>query len=300
MAYAGNSHVLLYGGDGFQVFDDTWAFDVVDATWTQESPATSPGRRSQHAMAYAGLDRVLLFGGIGDSARRFTDTWLHDRSDNTWTRVATGGPTNRSVTEMAYIGSDKVLLYGGRVDGSSQYNHETWVFDVSDRVWTRVKYNSLPGSRTGHAMAWLGGDRVVLYGGRTGSSYTATDPDTYVFDLGDTSWTQLNTANEPPIGTVGAEMEYAGNNIAILVTYGGSGSNLSHETWKFISASSTWARVADESAGAVPSGRQHFGLGMSSSQRSRPLVLFGGKEDGLLLRGDTWTYGPRPHGGVSP
>ena len=53
--------------------------------WIQESPATSPSARSDHAMAYdAGHGQTVLFGG-GDSTGDFLgDTWVWDGT--TWTQ----------------------------------------------------------------------------------------------------------------------------------------------------------------------------------------------------------------------
>jgi N-acetylneuraminic acid mutarotase len=86
MATLGNK-VVLFGGccdtgetGESTFFGDTWEWDGV--TWTQKQPASSPERRSDHAMAAVG-SRVVLFGGWGD--RRFlSDTWEWDGM--TWTQ----------------------------------------------------------------------------------------------------------------------------------------------------------------------------------------------------------------------
>ena len=137
MAYIGDDKVLLFGGvDGFfSLFDDTWVYDLSDNAWTQKSPTTKPTARSDHAMAYMGGDKVLLFGGYDGS---FDDeTWVYDLSDNAWAQKSpTAKPSARISHGMASIGDDKVLLFGG-YDGS--FVDETWVYSAGTIICPLAK-----------------------------------------------------------------------------------------------------------------------------------------------------------------
>jgi hypothetical protein len=103
----------MFGGNGSQVFGDTWTWDGV--TWTQQHPLASPPARTDAAMAYdAARQQVVLFAGLdSDQLVRLDDTWTWDGS--TWTRQAPPyRPSNRYRHAMAYdAGRRQVVLFGG-------------------------------------------------------------------------------------------------------------------------------------------------------------------------------------------
>ena len=78
---------------------------------------------------------------------------------------------------MASLGGDQVLLFGGY---GGSLNGDTWVYDFSANTWTNQSLVSSraqrvdaagPSARYGHAMASLGGDQVLLFGGYDDTSY---------------------------------------------------------------------------------------------------------------------------------
>ncbi|MBM3131106.1 MAG: hypothetical protein FJ009_21085 [Chloroflexi bacterium] len=134
-------------------------------TWTQKTTASAPGDRSNHAMAYIGTGKALLFGG-NDWGGGDDETWVYDLSANTWTQMSPVGGTKPSARwrhAMAYIGDDQVLLFGGW-NGSGFFD-DTWVYDLSDNTWTNQNPVTKPSARRYHAMAYLGNAWVVLFGG---------------------------------------------------------------------------------------------------------------------------------------
>ena len=158
--------------------------------WTLKSPATKPSGRYYHAMASHGGDQVLFFGGLDGPF--YDDTWVYDLSDNTWTlKSPATKPSARVYHAMASLGGDQVLLFGGLVSGSGR-NDETWVYDLSDNTWTLKSPATKPSARLRHAMASLGGDQVLLFGGFDDSS----DDETWVYDLSDNTWTLKSPATQ--------------------------------------------------------------------------------------------------------
>jgi hypothetical protein len=75
---AASGQVVLYGGIGEDCqcdLNDTWVWNGTN--WTQESPATSPPARDEHAMAYdAAQGVVVLFGGDQNGGCCYNDTWV--------------------------------------------------------------------------------------------------------------------------------------------------------------------------------------------------------------------------------
>jgi Galactose oxidase, central domain len=144
-----------------------------DGAWTNQAPALPPARW-YHVMASLGGDQVLLFGGA-TSGGRSDDTRVYDLSANTWTNMAlvssrsaaewtAASPSARALHAMASLGGDQVLLFGGW-DDPGGYDGDTWVYDLSANTWTNMAPAAAPSARFRHAMVYLGGDQVLLFGG---------------------------------------------------------------------------------------------------------------------------------------
>jgi len=81
-----------------------------------------------------------------------------------------------------------VLLFGGSGGG---LDGDTWVYDLSANTWTNQAPAASPSARFHHAMASLGGEQVLLFGGAPSSS------DTWVYDLSANTWTNQAPAASP-------------------------------------------------------------------------------------------------------
>ena len=81
--------VILFGGVAGrqeEPLGDTWAYDYDTNTWTGLSPATAPGPRAWHAMAYdPGAGVIVLFGGGRTRDEATAETWLFDPQGGSWT-----------------------------------------------------------------------------------------------------------------------------------------------------------------------------------------------------------------------
>jgi hypothetical protein len=136
--------VLMFGGVGTSGgLGDTWTWDGVTKTWTQQFPAASPSPR-RTALAYDDMNRtVVLFGG-DNGCPAFTDTWTWNGS--TWAQhFPTSFPSARSTPEMAYddeLGA--VVLFGG-YGGPGDNLNDTWIWNGEN--WAELHpANAPPGS----------------------------------------------------------------------------------------------------------------------------------------------------------
>jgi len=122
----------------------------------------------------------------------------------TWTEQSPAShPSARYFHAMAYVGADKVLLFGGYTPGegggeATVLPAETWVYDVSDDTWTLMSPATEPPARAFHAMAHIGDDQALLFGGDTDDDdeYDSLLSDTWVYDLSENTWTQKS--EDPP------------------------------------------------------------------------------------------------------
>ena len=77
----GDDKVVLFGGSGSQLQNDTWVYDLSDNTWVERTPLNptpnnNPYKRYWHGMASISTDdKVMLFGGKSGGTI-FNDTWI--------------------------------------------------------------------------------------------------------------------------------------------------------------------------------------------------------------------------------
>ena len=217
MAYIGDNKVLLFGGnssvvDQFLDLDDTWLYDLSNDTWTQKNPFSKPSARSEHSMAYIGDDKVMLYGGGS------TETWIYDLSDNTWTqKVHTTKPATIYGSAAAYIGGDQVVLFGG-IDGNWEVISNTWLYSLTNDAWTQLSPTTQPPARVHPAMAFLGGDQALLYGGYDYSSRFIND--TWVYDVSDNTWNLRSTTGNPGIILSDAMANVGENKVVLFRGFG--------------------------------------------------------------------------------
>jgi hypothetical protein len=177
--------VVIFGGVSFPSNNETWVYDLSANKWTDNTPVNptptnNPSRRHLAGMAPVwGTDKVVMFGGGLYTAPLYSnETWLYDLGSNTWTEIAPMGssiPSARRACKMASIwGTDQIIMFGGLSDIGTGYLNDTWVFDLSEQLWTEkfpINPENKPCMRSQYAMATVNGtDKVVLFGGRASSS----------------------------------------------------------------------------------------------------------------------------------
>ena len=171
MAYDPDERVsVLFGGSSMTTaLADTWKYDAGANAWTKLGPATSPGPRSLHAMAYdRASHRFVLFGGTDGSY--LGDTWTLNLTENAWKNETPAySPPARTGHSMVYDQSrGLVVLFGGRNGGG--YLNDTWAYDTVKNAWTQITTTVAPGARGMLSAAY---DRAhnltVVFGGTNGS-----------------------------------------------------------------------------------------------------------------------------------
>lgn len=76
--YYSGGNILIFGGLNTTAMNDMWKFKMGSNSWEQiTAPGNAPGARWGHAGVYiAAQDRMIIFGGEGDSLYR--DTWQYN------------------------------------------------------------------------------------------------------------------------------------------------------------------------------------------------------------------------------
>jgi hypothetical protein len=190
--------VVTCGGASTFEFDGT--------AWTTLTPKNNPPERRFAALAYdENLKKTVFFGGF-DGTNFRNDTWTWDGTN--WTEVKKNKPPNRSLMAVWYDPlQKKTILYGGlgraSIDERITRYSDMYAFDGTG--WKKLTVSTTPGERFGTQFAVdPRSGKLVLFGGLRSLLDTATDVrsqfygnDTWIWDGGASTWTQVTTAAAP-------------------------------------------------------------------------------------------------------
>ena len=294
----GNGKVLLFGGwDGNQVFKNTWIFDENIKDWSQiinTDTTTSPKPRGGHAIASTGEGKILLYGGKNKEDRyHYGDSWCFDISTKEWTRISTTkSPKPRAFHAMSLLGSRDLLMFGG--DDQSQSFADSWLFVSSTKQWIQIETTSAksPTARVGHAIASLGNNSVLMFGG-----YASNQPisESWIFKKSTKEWIQIDNS---PIKTSINKLPPArySHSLASLregnvLMYGGvDRSQTFSDTWVFNNNNKNrWTQIRNITP-LTKSAKSRFSHAIASIKGQA--LMFGGLDENLQLLNDTWIFVP--------
>lgn len=180
------------------VADGALGADILVGLWRALPPAGQPPLLAGSCVAHDAIRGVtVVFGGSEQIPPAATDTEPHYRrvedvwelSGTSWsTHHADLRPEPRSGCKMAYDGArGRVVMFGGNTSTEAGWERDlddTWAWDGAS--WTEIVPAVRPLRRAGAALVYDSArDRVVLFGGATGSS-----PVTYLKD----TWELVNGA----------------------------------------------------------------------------------------------------------
>jgi hypothetical protein len=274
MAFDVRNHaIVMFGGSNNNdpPFSDTWLWN--GTTWTQQS-TNPPPARTNAGMAYDfATGNVLMFGGGHIGGVTLGDTWAWNGDSQVWNQQFPGvSPGLRG--SPALVGDPdrgRIVMWGGADTGNGPIGcgtgdcRDTWEWDGTN--WVRVAVIGPPPRRS-HAMAFMGGGKVLLFGGL--NDQTQPFGDTWEYDGYSNTWTQVFPPASPD-ARGGHVMMYESDTGRALLFGGDVGFGPSfNDTWEY--RCRTWTQVAPLGA---PAARSNF-AGAYDTYRRRG-VFFGGK-----------------------
>jgi N-acetylneuraminic acid mutarotase len=138
------------------------------------STTGSPGPRNRHTAIWTG-DRMIIWGGISSQSQLYSDGFMFDPVENSWTPISSvNAPSARELHSAVWTGTEMVIIAGRGDAGALSDAH---AYDpVSDR-WRQLAGNV--GARYGSTAVWTGA-QVIVFGGENGqqplSSPVKLDP----------------------------------------------------------------------------------------------------------------------------
>lgn len=178
--YFVSGKVTVYGGGCFggRHLDDTWVAslpgDISEGIMWQQASSSSPSGRFGQSCTVVD-ETLVLFGGINDTGIRQCDTWINRRLARVnlcecpaWEMLEVEiSPPSRGAHAGCHGGDQKVVIFGG-IGADGIRLGDTWVLDLAQvpPSWREVLTPVSPSARSGHSLTWIGGKKMVLFGGR--------------------------------------------------------------------------------------------------------------------------------------
>ena len=277
-------------------------------TTTTAAPVAGTPEPRVYSQLVATDSGIFLFGGLEPvprlNADRFDDVWRYDPATGEWWDVrAPRGPVPRAGAAVAYdAGSGLVVLFGGAVGtcnypACAEHIDDTWVYDPAANTWEERSPATSPPGRHGHTMAYdAQSDRVVLFGGDTGSAWLG---DTWAYDADGDTWVEVTTEEAPwPV----AQQAMAYDPSADRIVLWGGAEREESVVWTFDLESATWSSATWDPA---PEPASDACLVWDAAAEQMLADRGRGPDDGADLRRDHRPGGPpagrglgaRPGGG---
>jgi hypothetical protein len=258
--------------------------------WLHLAPTGAPLSRSHHSAIYdAANQRMVVFGGIGDSGALNSVWTLAPSGSSSWTQLSVAGtpPAPRFQASAILDGANqRMIVFGGTTDGSAALG-DVWALSLSGPpTWTRLwPSGDAPAARFGHSAIYdSANQRMLVFAGYDGSGYYN---DTWALSLaGSPAWTSLSPLGNPPAVRAShtAVCDSAGQR---MVVFGGYDNvNNLNDTWALsLSGESVWSQLTPD--GTPPAGR----YGHSAIRDGQRMVIYGGvyyTGTGYVPLGDVW------------
>ncbi len=269
--------VLLFGGLGATVSNDTWVWD--GSYWLRKVSTALPSTREGAALADDPVHHVVVMFGGDDTGEYRRDTWLWN---GTWHQACPAHtPSLRTGAAMTFDPVNHVVLLFGGADVSGGLD-DTWVWNGTD--WTLKRPATSPPPREYARLTFdVARGNAVLYGGSGALS------DTWTWD--GNNWTQRHPTRKPPVNDqampIPQQMVYDPVRKVVVfvdpVRHSESSADDTMDTWTWNGIN--WTRLAPATS---PPPRDGHGLAYDSS---RALVVFaGGFPSGAAAATSTWGW----------
>jgi hypothetical protein len=259
--------------------------EVKPRTWSNMSPAQSPGVKICEGMAYdSESDRTIMFGGY-NGKKMCAETWAYDYNTNTWeNRTTASSPPGRCGAALVYDAKrDACYMFGGLNDTAKSYG-DMWKYDYNANKWTLITPAVSPSSRGKGYLAYDSqSDELVYFGGI--NSNKILNAETWTYSFTDNTWTN-RTSGTHPQARWRCHMTYDSESDRIIM-FGGwlKDDSVLDDTWAYDCNTHKWTQM---NPSVKPMARARNGL--TYIPEWDLIFLTHGYKGGKNDTDDSWTY----------
>ena len=184
----------------------------------------------------------------------------------------------------------QVVMFGGATGLAGKYTitKDTFVLDMTSRIWTKLSDAEGPSPRAAHAACEGEEGMVYIYGGATGGGTLASD-DLFLLDCRENryAWSIVPTVGLTPGRRYGHTLCYAR---PLLLVYGGNTSSQAlSDVWTMDLTESSYLWIKLTIDGPCPSARAYHSAALClTGPAANMMVIFGGRGEAALSLSDVW------------
>ncbi len=277
-----DNRVIIFGGTGQNgLFNDTWAFNLTNFSWTQlNTIGTSPDPRLGHDAIYDPVGQQLVVWAGQQGSKFFNDTWTLNLRTLEWRNVSpsSGRPKARYGSASVYDPVERSLVQFAGFTEEGRRFQDTQSFGLASQNWTDITPD---GAKPGIRCLLTGAldrtsRRMIIYGGQRNGPLD----DLWSYDLASRAWTELTPATRPTGRFFASSFV---NREGRFVVFGGSTANgNSNETHAFNFQTGQWNQLE---IAAPPSARNGM-MGAYIEAEDRFIIFGGISNDGF--QNDVW------------
>lgn len=260
--------------------------------WGDITPTTGdvPPPRSNSSSIYDPLGhRMIVFGGRA-SGGDLNDVWAFDLSSRSWSEITPSAgdapPPRRTAGGVYDPDHHQMIIWSGQ--GSSLFN-DVWAFDLTNGTW--FEFNApdpKPNNRYGIASIFDPASKgLVTFAGFTDQGRF---DDTWRFNIGDTTWTDVTPSEGNPPGRCLHSASYDGLGNQMIMYGGINNSGSLGDIWAFDLGQNAWTNLTPQES---PEAR-YFVTNIYDSQNHR-VTIFGGNLGSAGNTSDTWIFNLTTH-----
>jgi len=144
--------------------------------------------------------------------------------------------------------------------------------------WTQKSPSTKPSARSRHAMAYIGDDKVILYGGLTTGG--VKNGETWIYDLSENAWTQMSN----PGVRYDHAMAYLGGDQVLMFGGCDASQNKTSSCWKYDLSNNTWTETNPNNR---PGARCYHAMAYIGDGK---VLMVGGEHESGPYVDETWLY----------
>ncbi len=204
-----------------------------------------------------------------------------------WSQIAAANSGPKARTDHTAIVDPvrkNLVIFGGR--GSGTFG-DTWVFDLTTRMWREVKGQG-PAARFGHGAVYDGANRRMVVVMGEGAGFFN---DVWTFDLDKETWKQLMPSSngaDVPRTRYGQSAALDGKG-RVFISHGFSDQGRFDDTWAFDLTTNKWVNLTPASG---PKPLKRCLHEMAYDAAADRVIMFGGCSSpfGPCPQGDMWAF----------
>ena len=264
------SDFIVWGGLVNGLFQNNGAkLNLSSQTWSPVQSTEAPTARANFVALWTGA-RMIIWGGRNTSGY-LSDGKLYDPTANAWTQIPNNGAAEARHSAPALWTRDRMLVWGGEGVLGELNTGARLVLDAGRTAtqWLPISTSGAPSARSGHTMIWTG-TRMIVWGGKLGSSYLANGA---IYDPFDDVWYPMTTKGAPSARALhsavwtGKEMMIYGGENGTSALASGALYNPDTDSWQSLTA------------GGGPTARSESTGFWTGSE----FLIFGGQVNGQVL-----------------